>query len=187
MKLFKKDRVFYSNVLSLAIPIAFQSAITVGVNILDNYMVSNVSQDSLSAVSLANTFISIFQIFCMGLGMGASVLVSRYWGMMKKNDHYEESSHALKQTICLMLRLTLLFAAIFAAITGSSVACAVTIGAIQRALLRLEDQGANTFFGEPALDLNDWFEYDKDGRGVINLLHCAELFLLKTNMIYNFL
>jgi len=117
MKLFKKDRVFYSNVLSLAIPIAFQSAITVGVNMLDNYMVSNVSQDSLSAVSLANTFISIFQIFCMGLGMGASVLVSRYWGMMKKNDHYEESSHALKQTISLMLRLTLLFAAIFAAIT----------------------------------------------------------------------
>ena len=53
---------------------------------------------------------------------------------------------------------------------------AVSVGAIQRALLRLEDAGANIFFGEPALDLNDWFDYDEKGRGVINLLHCAELF-----------
>lgn len=53
---------------------------------------------------------------------------------------------------------------------------AQSIGAIQRALLRLEDQGANTFFGEPALDIKDWFATDADGRGIINLLHCTELF-----------
>lgn len=54
---------------------------------------------------------------------------------------------------------------------------AVSVGAIQRALLRLEDAGGNIFFGEPALDLNDWFAYEKGtGRGVINLLHCAKLF-----------
>lgn len=54
---------------------------------------------------------------------------------------------------------------------------AVSVGAIQRSLLKLEDAGGNIFFGEPALDLNDWFEYDKkDGRGVINVLHCAKLF-----------
>ncbi len=51
-----------------------------------------------------------------------------------------------------------------------------SIGAIQRALLRLEDQGGNIFFGEPALDIKDWFATDNDGRGVINLLHCTELF-----------
>ncbi len=53
---------------------------------------------------------------------------------------------------------------------------AQSIGAIQRALLRLEDQGANTFFGEPALDIKDWFAQAEDGRGVINLLHATELF-----------
>ena len=53
---------------------------------------------------------------------------------------------------------------------------AQSIGAIQRALLRLEDQGANTFFGEPALDINDWFAQAEDGRGIINLLHATELF-----------
>lgn len=51
-----------------------------------------------------------------------------------------------------------------------------SIGAIQRALLRLEDQGANTFFGDPALDISDWFATAEDGRGVINLLHATELF-----------
>ena len=51
-----------------------------------------------------------------------------------------------------------------------------SIGAIQRALLRLEDQGGNVFFGEPALDIKDWFATDNEGRGVINLLHCTELF-----------
>lgn len=53
---------------------------------------------------------------------------------------------------------------------------AQSIGAIQRALLRLEDQGANTFFGEPALDIKDWFATDANGYGMINLLHCTELF-----------
>ena len=51
-----------------------------------------------------------------------------------------------------------------------------SIGAIQRALLRLEDQGADIFFGEPALDIKDWFATAEDGRGVINLLHATELF-----------
>ncbi len=53
---------------------------------------------------------------------------------------------------------------------------AQSIGAIQRALLRLEDQGGNIFFGEPALDIKDWFATAADGRGIINMLHCTELF-----------
>lgn len=51
-----------------------------------------------------------------------------------------------------------------------------SIGAIQRSLLRLEEQGGEVFFGEPALDINDWLQTDSDGRGIINLLHCVELF-----------
>lgn len=51
-----------------------------------------------------------------------------------------------------------------------------SIAAIQRELLSLEDQGANVFFGEPALDINDWFRCDATGKGIINILHCVELF-----------
>ena len=53
---------------------------------------------------------------------------------------------------------------------------AQSVGAIQRCLLQLEGQGGDIFFGEPALDIKDWLVTDSDGRGVINLLHCVELF-----------
>ena len=52
-----------------------------------------------------------------------------------------------------------------------------SIGAIQRALLRLEDEGGNLFFGEPDLLLSDWVEWGSDGRGMMNILECQELFL----------
>ena len=51
-----------------------------------------------------------------------------------------------------------------------------TLGAIQRALLTLEDEGGDIFFGEPALELADWFDWDAQGRGVMNILECQELF-----------
>ncbi len=114
MKLFKKDAPFYKNVFILGFPIALQTLITVGVGMLDNIMLSRLSQEAFSAASLANSFITIFQIFCMGLGMGASVLVSRYWGMKKAHDNEEKADISLKQTVCLMLRLMLLTALIFA-------------------------------------------------------------------------
>lgn len=50
-----------------------------------------------------------------------------------------------------------------------------SIGAIQRALLRLEDQGADQFFGEPALELSDFMRTDLDGKGYINILAADDL------------
>jgi DNA helicase HerA-like ATPase len=45
-----------------------------------------------------------------------------------------------------------------------------TVGAIQRALLVLEQQGGDAFFGEPALDLNDFLRQDRQGHGYVNVL-----------------
>jgi uncharacterized protein len=52
---------------------------------------------------------------------------------------------------------------------------AASIGAIQRALLALEEQGADNFFGEPALNLDDMKQRDTEGRGVINILAADKL------------
>jgi DNA helicase HerA-like ATPase len=52
---------------------------------------------------------------------------------------------------------------------------AATVGTIQRQLLVLENQGATSFFGEPALDLADFMRQDRDGRGVINILSADKL------------
>lgn len=51
-----------------------------------------------------------------------------------------------------------------------------SVGAIQRSLLRLEDEGAESFFGEPAIDINDWMQTDESGCGYINILHCVRLY-----------
>ncbi len=51
-----------------------------------------------------------------------------------------------------------------------------TIGAIQRAVAVLEDQGGDRFFGEPALSIGDWMQQDEDGQGVINLLAADRLY-----------
>jgi uncharacterized protein len=51
---------------------------------------------------------------------------------------------------------------------------AASVGAIQRAILSLESQGADHFFGEPALDLDDLIQ-TRDGKGVVNLLAADRL------------
>ncbi len=52
---------------------------------------------------------------------------------------------------------------------------AASIGAIQRGLLALEEQGGDQFFGEPALDLDDMIQTDGQGRGMINILAAEKL------------
>src|SRR3954454_11882119 len=52
---------------------------------------------------------------------------------------------------------------------------AASIGAIQRGLLTLEQQGADKFFGEPALDLQDLIQTDDKGRGNVNVLAANKL------------
>ncbi len=49
-----------------------------------------------------------------------------------------------------------------------------SVGAIQRALLQLEEQGGDLFFGEPMLDLSDFMQ-TVDGRGVVNILAADQL------------
>ncbi|SFN25013.1 hypothetical protein SAMN05216516_104135 [Izhakiella capsodis] len=53
---------------------------------------------------------------------------------------------------------------------------AASVGAIQRGLLTLEQQGAEYFFGEPMLDIRDWMRTDADGRGMINILAAEKLY-----------
>ncbi len=52
---------------------------------------------------------------------------------------------------------------------------AASIGAIQRGLLTLDQQGADRFFGEPMLDIDDLMQTDANGRGVVNILAADRL------------
>ncbi|TWJ08869.1 helicase HerA-like domain-containing protein [Altererythrobacter ishigakiensis] len=50
-----------------------------------------------------------------------------------------------------------------------------SVGAIQRQLLSFESQGADMFFGEPALEIDDFLKCDEQGRGNINVLAADKL------------
>ena len=51
-----------------------------------------------------------------------------------------------------------------------------SVGSIQRSLLMLEEQGGDYFFGEPAIDINDFIKINENGLGNINVLHATELY-----------
>ncbi|MBR6739817.1 MAG: MATE family efflux transporter [Clostridia bacterium] len=99
------DKSLYKKMFKIAVPISLQSLITVGINLMDTVMLSDMGDAQLSASSLAGQFINIFMICCMGIGMGASVLTSRFWGMKDMNS--------LKKSITLMLRFCVIFSAVF--------------------------------------------------------------------------
>lgn len=52
---------------------------------------------------------------------------------------------------------------------------AASVGAIQRGLLSLEGQGADAFFGEPMLNIDDLMQTDSNGKGIINILAANQL------------
>ncbi|PAT32278.1 ATP-binding protein [Vandammella animalimorsus] len=52
---------------------------------------------------------------------------------------------------------------------------AASVGAIQRALLQVEEQGADQFFGEPMLDIADFMQTDANGHGYVNILAAEQL------------
>ncbi len=61
-----------------------------------------------------------------------------------------------------------------------------SIGAIQRGLLSLEEQGADRFFAEPALNLDDFLQTDPNGHGLVNIL-AADKLLLSPKLYSTFL
>jgi hypothetical protein len=61
-----------------------------------------------------------------------------------------------------------------------------SVAAIQRALLSLEREGAEPFFGEPALELGDLMRTDLDGRGMVSVL-AADQLVLKPRLYSSFL
>lgn len=104
-----KEKSFYKNILAIMIPVALQQAINMGVNMMDTVMLGQMGEVQLSASSLANAFYNIYQIFCMGIIGGCSVLVAHYWGAGDRGK--------VKEVFSLAMRVTAFFAMVFASVT----------------------------------------------------------------------
>lgn len=76
----EKDRAFYRQVFLVGLPVAFQQAINIGVNLMDTVMVGALGENALSASSLANQYYYLYYVLCLGISGGACVLSAQYWG-----------------------------------------------------------------------------------------------------------
>ena len=104
-----KNPVFYRKTLHIMIPVMLQSLISVGVNFLDNIMIGQLGQTAISGVSLSTQFYSIFLFIFMGIGSGANVISSQYWGA-KRHD-------SMKVIAATVLRIAFVISALFLAVT----------------------------------------------------------------------
>ena len=96
---------FYRKTIHLMLPVMLQQLITIGINFFDNIMVGSFGETQISAVAFGNQFYSFFQFLCMGLGSGAIVMSSQFWGSGERN--------ALKTTAAIALRFTVAISGAF--------------------------------------------------------------------------
>ena len=104
-KLNTEHKEFYRKVFALVIPMALQNLINVGVTATDVVMLGKVGETSLSASSLAGQVQFILTLFIFGLGSGAAVLTSQYWG---KRDFT-----SIEKIMAMAMRITLIISILF--------------------------------------------------------------------------
>ncbi len=93
------------------LPVVLQQMITIGVNFLDNLMIGGFGETQIAAASFANQFYSFFQFICMGLGSGAVVMSSQFWG--------RKEISSMRVTAAIAMRLSIVACTIFTLVAVS--------------------------------------------------------------------
>ena len=105
LEFFRDDTMFYTKLRKLVLPLAFQQFMLAAVSASDALMLGVLSQDSLSAVSLAGQITFIFNLFLSGFTTGTSILAAQYYG---KGDQV-----SLEKIFAYVIRISALVSAVF--------------------------------------------------------------------------
>lgn len=106
------NRDFYRNLLGITMPIAFQNIISYSVNMMDTLMLGSLGETVLSASSLAGQVFFMFSILIGGIGCGAGVLCSQYFGKRDLKSLRKVAAMVLKMSIGLSLLFFILLLAV---------------------------------------------------------------------------
>ncbi len=101
----KRKDEFYGRLSGLVFPIAFQQFMLSLVGASDAVMLGSLSQDALSAVSLAGQVMFVFNLFLAALTIGASMFAAQYWGKKDKDT--------VERILAFVLRFSLIISAVF--------------------------------------------------------------------------
>lgn len=126
---FELSKSFFRKTLVLMLPVILQQMITIGVNFTDNVMIGSFGETQIAAASFANQFYSFFQFICMGLGSGAVVMSSQFWG------RHEYGS--MRRTAAMAMRVTTAICAVFTAVSVAFPAVILRIFTNQQAVIEV--------------------------------------------------
>ena len=102
---FTRDKLFYKQLFTLTMFIALQNVIVTMVGLIDNIMIGNYSQDAMTGIGLANQVQFMLQMLVNGIGEGAVVLGSQYWGTRRTGP--------IRRVVAISLRFAFVAGAIF--------------------------------------------------------------------------
>ena len=77
----QENKTFYSQLVTVGIPVLMQQLIAVGLNLADTIMVGKVSSNALAAVGAANQVYFVYSVILFGIFSGAAVYTVQYWGV----------------------------------------------------------------------------------------------------------
>ena len=100
-----KNKAFLKKTLILMLPILMQQLISMGINFFDNIMIGHLGDTAITAVSQSNQFYLLINYLGMGIGSGAIVMTSQFWG--------SKDLKSLKITSALALRVTFFVSLVF--------------------------------------------------------------------------
>ena len=108
--LLRREPGFYKWLWKLSLPMILQNLITFSLGLIDTFMVSQLGNEEMAAVTAANVPVFLLTSIVFGVQSGLGVLVSQYWG---KGD-LKSINRALGVACLIGSGITLTLAAIFA-------------------------------------------------------------------------
>jgi len=77
----KKNKEFYLKMFSIAIPIALQQLVVSSLNLVDTFMIADLSKEAIAGVGAANKLFFLLNLFLFGMSSGSSILTAQFWGV----------------------------------------------------------------------------------------------------------
>ena len=102
---YKKNKVFYSTLLTIAVPIVIQNLISSSLNLVDNVMIGQLGETYIAATGLANQIFFIMTLMLFGGNSGISIYIAQYWG----NKQYDK----IKSVLSIGLVFALMISSVF--------------------------------------------------------------------------
>jgi putative MATE family efflux protein len=109
VNILKREPGFYKRLFCLSLPMVLQNLITFSLGLIDTFMVSQLGNEEMAAVTTANVPVFILISIIFGVQSGLGILISQYWG---KGD-VKSISRALGVACIIGGGLTLILAAVF--------------------------------------------------------------------------